>query len=427
MSEDKGPDAPDGARPSSVRPWWRRRVVVAGGAAVAVLAAGAVVGVRAFGGPAPLPEPRVLARDPVPAGPIVRTAPANCGISAKTLADLVPRTEVDGAGEGGGCAWSTPATDARGMRDLSVDLTVVPAGPGVPGAIGTSAIGGAIVRYRAAAVAKDPVAGLGDEASATDEVPGAGNTHSVVFRAGNLVATVQYQIGDRTADLGRDRSWSARAIRDGVFRAAADVAASVGAPAAPRTAVAPAGPAPAVFPTRMCDVVPKALRDRLVDDGSDVDTDTDGGDPLGAADAIAGHRTASCTWSSDSRHLTAAITTSDATEPGAAVRDVTSEYLRRYAEARDEPPISAHDARYFHALAGLGDQGFCAYLQESSYPGLPADAPARCVVRVGVSLVSITYGSISDAYDQDGEPLTEQEAVGGAYAAALPVVRFLRD
>ena len=84
--------------------------------------------------PAPLPEPRPLAHDPVPAERIHWTVPAGCGIGAETLRALLPHPTLDQAGESGSCRWFVdPLTS--GHRSLEVGITPHHAGPGVPSAV----------------------------------------------------------------------------------------------------------------------------------------------------------------------------------------------------------------------------------------------------------------------------------------------------
>jgi len=398
--------------------WFRPWVRVAGAAVLALLVAGAVLVWRG-----PLPAPRPLGRDPVPAERDFTATPPDCGVTRPAVAALVPGgtlTRDGGVPEADGvtCEWS--ALEATGR--LTVTLTLRHAGPGVANATGPgdSSAAAAMSRYAALAVETRaqarPVAGLGDEAFASRD---GGQGREVVFRTGNLIASAEYVATEITGRKGR-RALEAR-LQAGASRAAADVARSLGVPAHPHAAAVRPAPAPVALPDSACGLIPADLRKRLA--GGDAETGPETADPLAAGGAVANAATAACFVRGPGRRLTVTLTTGTRT-PGLPVPDVDYEYLRRYRDARAEPPVSAHGARYFHALSGLGDRAYEAYVEGSQYPGETVVSPARVVVRThGGVLVTVTYGTVPDT---GSDPLTEDDAINGAYAVALRVVRGVR-
>lgn len=390
--------------------------------AVACLALVAAVAITLVSVPDPLPAPRTLPHDPVPADRIRWSVPPDCGISVATRKALVPDANVDEAGDGGSCRWYVEQGEV-GDRWLKVSITAHHAGPGVPGAAdtGNSSVAAAIsalpVSGSYQGAKNTPLTGLGDEAILSETPSTDAGFGDVEFRTDNVTVQTEYNIGF-VLDKEKVR-WAGR-LRAGVLRAAADVARSYGAPAAPKAMAAPAR-APAVHtPASACDVVPSGLRNRLLGKNDrDAEPGDQDDDPYFAGSLLRRARDQTCDLDSDSRQLIVAITTSAA--PTAA-RDAGREYLRRYLDARAEKPVAGDDARYFHALSGLGDQAFCAYLAESSSLTGP-ESPARIVVRVGPALISVAYGAKTDGY---ADPLTQDEAVDGAYAVAVQAARAVR-
>ncbi|TDD90142.1 hypothetical protein E1293_03640, partial [Actinomadura darangshiensis] len=160
--------------------------------------------------------------DRVPAGPVIETLPARCGVSAATLARLLPgelRMSKDGAG--GECSWASADDDSRSRRTLSVDLTRYRDGhaaqyPGRP--TGRSALGGAVKSFgpKWSDVTVQAVTGLGDEA-VTQFSPTSGAT--VVTRVGNAKTEVRYS--DYRDSLPKETA------QDGAFAVAAEVLAGL--------------------------------------------------------------------------------------------------------------------------------------------------------------------------------------------------------
>jgi len=394
----------------------RARVVIVAASAV-LLAAAVLITLAAV--PSPLPGPRTLPHDPVPAERIRWSIPANCGISAATLKALSGDASLDSVG-GGSCTWNNRDQDGRG--DLKVGITAHHAGPGAPGATeqGGSSVAAAITALGTGAVYQGatvtPLTGLGDEA-VLSETRSSVRFADVSFRTGNVTVRAEYST---EASPYRHKPLSAGELRAGALRAAADVGRALGAPARPKIAAAPSR-APAVHtPASVCDVVPSDLRDRLLGtEDRQADSGGEHDDPYLSGSLLRGAHTTTCDLQSDGRELEVAITTSTA---ATAVRDVGREYLRRYLEARAEKPLAGTDERYFHALSGLGDQAFCAYLEEGGGVS-DVESPARVVIRSGTALISVVYGSDTDGYEADLEPLTREEAVDGAYAVAVRAAR----
>lgn len=429
MSEMSGPDDRN-VTPVAGRRFarWRTRRVAIVAAVALVFLAGGVVAVLTLGGDGGLPAPRVLDHDPVPAERHRATLPADCGVTATTLSAITPHPELQRDGTAGECEWYWAATGKHGSRRLTVRLSIVRAGAGVPNARsrGNSSVAAAIDIFSAAAKERgsahpSAVAGLGDESFTYSERH---DMRTVVFRAGNVIANAQYTAEGFTTKL-KNRPLSDARKRAGVFRAAADVARALGAPAKPELRRAPSPRAAPTLPESACDPASEGLRERLL--GDDADSNSGESDPLNPAAASTGGSARSCTWLGNGREITIAFSSAKPTGLGAPVADARREYLRRYLDARAEKPISAHDERYFHALSGLGDQAFCAYVDESVLPGISARGAARVSARAGGVLVTVTYGNTSGGYDDDdAEPLSRTDAVNGAYAVAVRAVRAAR-
>ena len=380
------------------------------GGAVAGLALVAGVAVALSVREEPLPAPRTLARDPVPAERIFTVMPANCGISAGTVEAVAPHARIEADGSSGTCRWWSKATSAKPARGLSVTLKAERVTPAPNG--DNSAVAVAIRTFAVAARAareERAIAGLGDEAFAARGDPARTGARQVVFRAGNLVVTVAYE----TEGTAPHATGVADAdLRAAALRAAKDTAGRLGVRAAPRTSDPGEVPDSLSLPDSMCALVPADLRERLV--GPDPEESSGDGDPLARSNAITRPATRTCALRSAGRELTIALTGGTVSSPALAIPDTDREYLRRYLELRAERPTSAHPPRYFHALAGLGDRAVAA---------LSGTSPARVVAQAGTALVTITYAGIPD---DDVDPLTRTEAVNGAYAAATHVVPAVR-
>lgn len=401
-------------RPRPVRRAWRVAIVAVVGAALV-----AAVLVTFANVPEPLPAPPALAHDPVPAERIHWTIPAGCGVSAATLDALAPHAGIDEAGEGGSCKWTSQRGDRANFLNLDVGVIPLHAGPGVPGATepGNSSVAAAMKAFDSArdeGHAIRPVTGLGDEAFLYDRDSSDSRSGQVEFRTDNVIIATGYR-----ADAGLDGKLpSAARLRAGALRAATDAARRLGAPAAPKVAAPPTARPAVRTPPSPCTVVPSGLRERLLGD-DDPDTAPGDADDSGGA-PIPGARMEGCDLRTEDRELTVSVITGTAPT---AIRDIGREYLRRHLEARAEQPISRTDERYFHALSGLGDQAFAAYLEESD-GGADVRSPARVVARAGPALVAVTYGAVDSGYAT--EPLPRTEAVDGAYAAAVRVVAAVR-
>lgn len=405
-----------------------RRVPRPARAAIVVVVCAALVAavtITLVSVPAPLPAPRTLPHDPVPAERIRWSTPVNCGINAATRKALIPDATLDVAGDEGSCRWYANV-GTSGDLSLKVTITAHHAGPGVPGVTdaGDSSVAAAISALNVAGAyqgaTSTPLTGLGDEAILS-ETPSTGTRSAdVEFRTDNVTVQAEYST-TFNPDSGRPK-WVGR-LRAGALRAAADVARALGAPAAPTVTAAPPRASAVHTPASACDVVPSGLRDRLLgEDDQNVDPGDQDGDPYLSGSLLRGDHDQTCDLSTDGRKLTVAIATG--TRP-TAVRDASREYLRRYLEARAEKPLSGDDDRYFHALSGLGDQAFCAYLEEgSSLPNV--ESPARVVVRAGPALISVVYSADTTGHEDDTEPLTRDDAVDGAYAVAVQAVHAVR-
>ena len=428
MSDISAPDDRDTAPPTGRRfaRWRTRRAAIAAAATALVVVAGLVVAVVTLGDDG-LPAPHVLAHDPVPPEHDRATIPTNCGVTGQTVSALTPHPRLEKNGDDGDCEWYSEATGKRGDRRLTIRLSIVHAGAGVPNVTssGNSSTAAAMGSFAPTAESKRPgqrtVTGLGDEAYLFSE---RGDLLTVAFRAGNVMASAQWEADTYTTRLKKAPASDAR-MRADAFRAAADVARALGAPAKPALGAAPSPRAVSGLPKSACAAASKELRERLL--GDDADSSSGDGDPLDPSAPDAEQRVRSCTWRADGRELMVAIAAARPSGIGTQMSDARREYLRRYLDARAEKPISAHDERYFHALSGLGDQAFCAYVEEADLPGLAARGPARITARVGGALVTVTYGAVPGGYDDDDAgPLSREDAVNGAYAVAVRAVRAAR-
>lgn len=348
-----------------------------------------------------LPDPPA-GPDRAPAGPVIGAYPEHCGLSAATLARLVPDARTMKDGGQGICTWSSHRDDRKSERHLSIGFTLfsgtalrpgVPQTGRAPAAAAMRSLGPKWSNVPGAAVT-----GLGDEAF-MQVSPSTGAT--VVMRVGNANVTVQY----------RSLFWPIpkETARDGALAAASEVVAALGVrtPAQPAVAAAPQ-PTPARTVPDLCAAVSERTVHRLVEGDSVT------GDPAsrGGALTIKDAKVSTCSWTSMDRQLEV----SAAVVPGSGLFDgarlATREYVMRYDDARAEETLSVHDRKYFRAVTGLGDQAFAVQV--------PEVVPGEVVFRDGNVLVRVTY----EAADER-EPLSAKHAVRGAYAAAQEVSQAL--
>lgn len=398
-------------------PGRRRWPVVSGAVAVALVLVGAIVVVLTARQSA-LPAPRTLGRDPVPAERIHSIMPANCGVGDATVDALAPDARIEEDGTGGKCRWWSQDRKSAPERGLSVTLTAGRVGPRTPPTTSQAASPVAAAMERFASDASEttnarPVAGLGDEAfGGVPENSAYTATQKVMFRTGDVTAAVEYWFDDDMSE--RRVRTPAKDLRKGAMRAATDVARSLGAPVRPRETAAGKNPESTRFPKSLCDLVPDDLKDRLV--GDDPDT-TSADDPETRPGTMTRANTEGCRLGGNGREISVKLTAATVRTPALATPDANREYTRRYLESRAAPPISARNERYFHALSGLGDRAFGAYLDEETRPVQRVDREARVVVQTGPALLTVSYGGPADD-DDDQEQVTGKEAVNGAYAVA---------
>ncbi|QKW36726.1 hypothetical protein HUT06_24095 [Actinomadura sp. NAK00032] len=357
-----------------------------------------------------LPSPGSLDRMPdppsgpdrVPAGPVVEAYPEHCGISAATLARLVPDARTTRGGGQGTCTWSSQKDDRRSERHLSVGFTLfhgsalrpgMPQPGRAPAAAAMRSLG-----PRWSNVPGTAVTGLGDEAFMQFS-PSTGST--VVMRVGNANVTVQY----------RSIFWPIpkKTAQDGAFAAASEVVAALGArtPARPAIAAAPQ-PTPARAVPDLCAAVSERTVHRLVEGDSVTGEPTSRGGALAIKDA----KVSNCSWTSMDRELSVSAAVVPGSDLFDGARLATREYAMRHDDARTEETLSVHDKRYFRAVPGLGDQAFAVQI--------PEVIPGEVVFRDGNVLVRVTY----EAADER-KPLSRKHAIRGAYAAAQEVAQAL--
>ncbi|KAB2344130.1 hypothetical protein [Actinomadura rudentiformis] len=410
MTNDRDPRPavlPDPAAGAAGRRLFRWRLgprptagITAGIAGLALTVGAAVV----LGGNGPdrgdaLPAPPV-GPDRVPHGPVVSRLPAVCGLSTGTIATLVPRARRYGSGDFGGCQWTS---DSRRLT-ITIDVLVVPlAGPSSSHHVPTSLMSTAIEAFLEKA---DPdlkataVTGLGDDAFAA-YTPS--NGAKVIFRVGNAVVTVQHGGSLVSSEKGLSRQ---KAFH-GAFKAAAETAQSLGSSSAAPAFVSQTSRQPTRLP-KPCATVTAPTLDKLFKDAPDHhESPTSSSEPE-----------ARCTWTSQQRTLQVTLVSEPKPQAGGAVRTATNRYLMRHHDARAEEPISVHAEKYFSALTGPGEEAFAAWVEEGSAP--------RVVFRVRDVVVEVVYDDATPPGEDDAEPLTKDQAVAGAYAAAVNVAKALR-
>lgn len=363
-----------------------QRLSIVLAAVVAVGGTAAVLVFGPFGGPG-LAEPATRP-DPVPAERLVAALPEHCGLSAATVARLVPEPITHKAGDTGECKWF-PGRHGRDRRYLTAGISIKrgtspAAATGLPIRLWPTPVTLAMDAFPAAPAPGESrtrrrVTGLGDEAIAQYSARAGGD---VVFRFRNAVVTVGYS-SDPPSSLPE------RAALGALFSAASEIQAALGGPRSSRPAAgAPIGAAPPGTPPKVCGAVRAEVLDELVD-GADL---SEGAPEKG---------TAECSWEDGDRALRVQVTA--LADAGAAAR----EYLQRHLRARAEEPISARDAKYFRALARPGEQGFAAFVDEGS--------PGRVCFRIRNLVVDVALTGVTG----------RERAVGGAYTAALDVARAL--
>lgn len=396
---------------------WRRRpgpktLLATGGALTGLLLAAGF----AFGGsdpPGELPAPPVVA-DPVPAAPLISSYRADCGVSRATLDALVPDPEQHQSILGDTCRWNTAGHDKE--RYLDVSITLVTEGrqtaSGRPSTTPvTTAMSTFADQARIRTVKPKALRGLGDEAityySPKDRIGGGSR---VLLRARNAIVTVTYRSGYR------DKPPSEKTATDGAVRAATDVVRGLGVAVnqAPVVADIKAEAVPNRPPFKVCDMVSRGTRQELVEADGEV---------RGHArkDEIEKGKIAdSCKWEMPTEgNLTYYLQVSLTALP--SVESARNDYLKRHLEARAEEPISRTDEKYFAAVSGLGEQAYASYVEE----GLPGGVVFR--VRNVVATVVYTQETDENAAPGDSRPLTREQSVNGAYAAARDVANALRN
>lgn len=348
-----------------------------------------------------LPDPPA-GPDRVPAGPVVDAYPEHCGISAATLARLVPDARTTRDGGQGTCTWSSQRDDRRSERHLSVGFTLFPGSAlraGLP-RTGRAPVAAAMMALgpKWSNVPGRVVTGLGDEAF-MQVSPSSGAT--VVMRVGNTNVTVQY----------RSLFWPipTKTAQEGAFAAASEAVAALGArtPAHPAIAAAPQ-PTPTRKVPDLCAAVSERTLHRLVKGDSVT------GEPgsRGGALAIKDAEVSNCSWTSNDRELEVSAAVVPGSDLFDGARLAAREYVMRHDDARAEETLSVHDEKYFRAVTGLGDQAFAAQI--------PEVIPGEVVFRDGNVLVRVTYESADERH-----PLNGKHAVRGAYAAAQEIAQAL--
>ncbi|MEU5877276.1 hypothetical protein [Spirillospora sp. NPDC047279] len=343
------------------------------------------------------------APDRVPSGPIVRTLPKGCGISAATVGRLVTEPRMSKDGGQGECVWSS-RSDEGSRRFLSIGLSLSPGATTLQYAgmtrAGRSAVGEAMRSFGAkwSGMTDRRVTGLGDEALVQSS-PSNGVT--VVARTGNTKVIVQYR--------GIRLPLPEQTALDGALAAAAEVVTGLGAGTPARPVIAPA---PRSTPARtvpdLCTAVSDRTLRRLLK--GPIDTDESRSTTMGLV--VEGARYRGCSWTSMDSELKV-IT---AVVPGGGPFDgtwlATREYVIRHGDARAEEPLSVRDRKYFRPVAGLGDQAYTAHV--------PGVIPAVVLFRDGNVLVQVTYEEADERHPIDGK-----HAMRGAYAAAKEVAPVL--
>lgn len=438
-----------------------RRVWLAGGAVVAVVALAVVLIVvltgRDDGSGVRLATPSYVA-DPVPRPKTLakKDVPKRCGVSAATLRRYAPSADRLGDGDraDADCTWYSqnngkskcpgfcPAGGGDTDRELEVGITPVggdSAGSGSPDGDALRELDPADADLIAAGDPPRPVGGLGDEALydysaglSKDYLPGLNTDVStggalLRFRTGAIVVTVTYS-GRDFSGSGRVRQVAEKQARPAVLAAATDIAKALHAPAKPAFAAAPAAvPPPAPRAVRPCELVPDDLVKRLA---AGATRERPPGSvpnpppPYGqAADSCEWDAVPTCCLHEDSdhrpaRHLTVTVYTESEWRRGMAVAQATRLYLEQHDDARTAALLD------FHAVRGLGDQAFAAYGELQRQPGV---AGGHVTFRYRDAVVDVDYSGAGDgSVTPDEHPLDKRTAVNGAYTAATAVLEALR-
>lgn len=428
--------APAGPGPLRTGRW---RAIAAGAGAVLVAAVAVVVLIgrdgddpNAFGG-------RVDAArraDPVPAGPVVRSIPFDCGVEYGTVDRLTPGAEKQSHNDATSetCTWETGAIANRlggGNRELTVRVAM---NDGTTGAVEaaddlTSALdfetrkaGGRVPgRVR-------PVTGLGLGAVTWNETEYEGalrpnetkpakvlgrksGTH-VLFHAGNAFVSVAYAGADyeKKGRLSNGeaavRMLPEKATLNGALEVALGIARGLGVRAgSPRVGEPPAAQARLRQPPDVCGLVPLPVLSKLRK------VDSAKREKAYIVDGrMEGVQAARCQWQGPSfENIEADIAVATDSRLGDGRTVIAREYAKHYLRARDTRP-EKRGAKVFSALTGPGDQAFAFYEKDTSSQGV-------VVFQSRNALVKVRYWSIDD--------IPKDRAVNVAHAAAREIATRL--
>lgn len=435
-----------------------RRVIGVAAAAVVVLAAGLIVALVHGGGPDVRLSAPPYAADPVPKPKTIdtRAVPADCGVRKATRHRYAPGADDSGgkpgrlqnlighsSTQGWGCEWRGQG----GRRTLKVDLKTEFARNPLEsiGSTSTPSTDGDALRLMnpadpepiAAGSPARPVGGLGEEAlyqysPGFDDGDKDAQGAVLRFRVGASVVTVTYGGVDRAKDDSL-RVIPEKRARAGVFAAAADAARALHVPATPAFTPATVGaPPPIAHPVRPCDLVPANLADTLAPGA--VRTRPQSVGPTDQHIQLMpsyGEAVDTCRWYLDEpeqnsdgdsigdkrRDLSVTVLTEANWRPGIAVPQATRQFQTLYDDARGT------GSQDFHAVRGLGDQGFVTYL-----PAPFQDPGTYAVIfRRGAVIVAVSYsGSDPGGDPESGRALDVTTQINGAYTVAARAEEALR-
>jgi hypothetical protein len=393
-------------------------------AAAGALAAGPMIAGSAPGWGGDLPGPPTAATDPIRSAPFTPQHRPDCGVSASTLDQLVPDAVRRRPFWGETCEWS--AWDDRKGRRLTVTITVatgtVQPTFGRPGATPITSAMDTFSRQlgdqnqRGTGEVK-AVTGLGDEASAFYSASEAVGGGTVIGRIRNVVVRVRY--GGRSEISSRQLPEPA--AMPGALRAATEVVRGLGIPVNRAPAYAPPSADTRERPQPRRDPC-SLVRRQTVENVLGQEAEREDGEAPGAIPRAPGTpgSTATCRWTLDPDEGNHSYDLNVRLDTHPSVAAATRAYVIQYLRARAEEPISKHDEKYFAAVTGLGDQAYAAFVAEGQ--------PGGVAFRMANALVTVSYSqdAVSNVPAGGAGPLTREQSVNGAYAAALDAARALR-
>jgi hypothetical protein len=355
-----------------------------------------------------------VAADPIRAVPATHAFSTDCGVSQATLDALVPEAERRRS-QTDACEWATARSERE--RYLSVSITLGDSSQqSALGTLGTTpttnAMGAFVNNVTQLREKKMAVNGLGDEGRAyypADRIQDGGG--SIIVRARNVIVKTNYRSGTYA-----EEQLSGKSAMDGALRATTDVVRGLGVPVHRPPSIGPlkADAMPARSPGDPCKMVSPQILEKLIEEPEQ----SRDGDITSSRE---GKNAQTCSWKPRTWPDNYAYYLQVVLTPHPSLEAAERSYRTKHIEARAEEPISKENEKYFTAVAGLGEQAYAAFVEEGS--------PGGVVFRVRNVVAIVTYSqtAVSNAAPGDSKPLTRQQSVNGAYAAAKDVAAALRN